>query len=56
MTPAPFTAKVKADAAVAELLSHPVVPMAAYLAAVGDQRKARRACEIYFKPSKGSAA
>ena len=54
--PAPFKNKVAADTALMRLKSGTVIPMAAYLAAADEQRKARRSCEIYFKPPKGSNA
>lgn len=55
-TPEPLLRKTAADALVASLKDSNTVPMADYLAAVDEQRKAHRACEIFFKPPKGSTA
>lgn len=57
MIPSCFTEKQKADAELARVSTAKVVSVEEYCKAAKDQRRARRNCEIYFKPAeKGGTA
>ena len=49
--PACFLQKVAADAELARVSTAKVVSVEEYCKAAKDQRRARRNCEIYFKPA-----
>lgn len=54
--PSCFQEKIDADAELERVSTSPVVSVEEYCAAAERQRRARRNCEIYFKPAKGAAA